>query len=177
MADRIEFSVSATPVETIQAGDGATNHDVMAAEVKQTVGGSGSAPVANYQGTNAKQGFGGSDATGGTKYYVNCVDNSYTQISAETAASFVYIKNTGYLYNSSSALGNLLPNKECVEVVTVNSGTTTIAFLAPGEAIVLKALASTKVLDCTKIKVKAFDSDGSSAAASDHIAVEFLVVN
>ena len=175
MADKIRYAVSVTPVEEI-TDEQANTHEVISGEVGKSLGGSGEAPVANYTpsggGEAAKQGY--FDAT---VNYFNCVDDSPTQIAEETTASFVFIKNTGYLFNSITALGDLLPNNEHVVVTTVNTGTTIIASLGKGEVIVLKALQSTKTIDCTKIKVQTFESNGSAAGATDHIAVEYLVVD
>ena len=181
MADRIQFANSATPIETLTSGDGVTTSDIMAGEVGVGLGGSGSAVVTNYQNSNATQGIGGSDAAPGVKYYVNCVDNSSTQISAEVSASFLMIKNTGKLYSSATVLGATVPvTGDHVLVTLVNSTTDPLAFLAPGESFMLHiggtGLAN-HVINCTKIKVQSFEGDGTAAAAADHIAVEFLAVD
>ena len=175
MADKVNFSVHATPIETLTSQDTQTTTDILAGEVATSVGGSGTAAVTDYQGTSAKQGIGGSDVDPGVRNYVNAVDNSYTQISAETAATFVYIKNTGKLFSNATTLG-ATGGTHCVAIATVNSGTTIISSLAAGEAIVLKALPANTPIDCTKIKVKTVESNGAAAGTDDHLAVEILVV-
>ena len=181
MADRIEFASSATPIETLASGDGATTSDIMAGEVATSLGGSGSAVVTDYQNSNASQGIGGSDAASGVKYYVNCVDNSSTAVSSESTASFIMIKNTGKLFSSSSALGETTPiTGDHVLVTCVNTTTNVLAFLAPGESFMMHiggtALANHPI-DCSKIKVQSYEGDGTAAAVTDHIAVEFLAVD
>ena len=171
MADSVQFSISCTPIEVPTVEEG-TASGIMASEVGKSLGGSGAAVVADFGATGALQGY--KDAAA---FYLECVDNSATQISAETTASFVFIKNTGKLFSSTSVLGAVLPNSEHIVVTTDNTGITVIASLAPGEALILKALQSTKTIDCTKIKVQTFESNGGSAGAADHIAVEFLVVD
>ena len=171
MADKVKFSVNCTPIEALASEESlGTDIEILASEVNKSLSGSGDATVADYSGAAAVQGY-----TGGTVNYVNCVDNSATQISSETTASFVFIKNTGYYFSTVTTLGAAAT--EHVVVTTVNTGTTTISSLAPGEAIVLKALQATKTLDCTKIKVQTFESNGGAAGTDDHLAVEILVVD
>ena len=181
MADRIQFAVSATPVETLTSGDGATTSDILAGEVARTLGGAGSAVVSNYQNSNATQGLGGSDAGPGINLYVNCVDNSATAISSEATASFLIIKNTGKLFSSTTALGEDVPvTGNHVRVSLVNTTTNNLAFLAPGEAFIMSiggTALSNFPIDCSKIFVQSYESDGTAAGAADHIAVEFLAVD
>jgi hypothetical protein len=171
MADSVKFSVTCTPIEEIGTEETLSPvPEIISSEVGKSLSGNGSAAVADYSGAAAVQGY-----TGGVVNYVNCVDDSATAISTETTASFVYIKNTGYYFSSVTELGAAAT--EHVVVTTVNTGTTVISSLGPGEAIVLKALQATKTLDCTKIKVQTFESNGSAAAGTDHLAVEILVVD
>ena len=181
MADNIQFGVSCTPVETVTSGDGVTTTDIMAGEVVSSLGGSGTAVVTNYQNSNATQGIGGSDAAPGVRYYVNCVNDSATAVSAESTASFLIIRNTGKLYSTRTALGTTVPvTGDHVLVVCHNSTTNVLAFLAPGEAFMMNVGGtglSNHPIDCSKIKVQSYESDGTAAGADDHIAVEFLAVD
>jgi len=182
MADNIQFACSATPVETLTSGgDGAATSDIIAGEVGKSIGGSGTAVVSDYQNSNATQGWGGSDATGGVSYYVNCVDDSATVISAESSASFIIIKNTGKVYSSATALGATCETTgDHVLVTLVNTTTNKLAFLAPGEAFMMSIGGTgmtNHVIDCSKIKVQSYTSAGAAAGAADHIAVEFLAVD
>lgn len=171
MADSVKFAVSVTPVEELTDEQGNV-HSVIAGEVGKSLGGNGSAVVVDFSDTAVKQGY-----LNATVNYLECVDNSSTQISAETTASFVFIKNTGYLFSSATVLGAALASHSVV-VTTINTGTTVIACLAAGEAIVLKSiLTNSQQIDCTKIKVQVFEADGSAAGAADHLAVEYLVVD
>ena len=181
MADNIQFSVNATPVETLTSGDGATTFDVLAGEVSASIGGSGTSVVSNYQNSNATQGVGGSDAAPGVRLYRLCVDDSATQVSTESSASFIIIKNTGKLYSSPTALGATVPvTGDHVLVTLVNSTTNKLAFLAPGEAFMMTIGGTgmaNHVIDCSKLFVQSYEGDGTAAAADDHIAVEFLAVD
>ena len=169
--DRVKFSVTCTPIEQISTEEALSPiPEIIASEVGKSLSGNGEAPVTAYNAAAAVQGY-----TGGVVNYMNCVDNSATAISTEDSASFVFIKNTGHFFNTVTELGE--STEEHVVVTTVNTGTTVISSLGPGEAIVLKALQATKSLDCTKIKVQTFEANGSSAAATDHLAVEILVVD
>ena len=175
--DKVKFSVICTPIEEIATEQALSPiPEIIASEVGKSLSGSGEATVASFDADSGS----GADASvqgylNGVVNYVNCVDNSATAISTHTTASFVYIKNTGYLYDAPTTLGVAMT--EHVVVTTVNTGTTTISSLGPGEAIVLKALQATKTLDCTKIKVQTFEANGSGAGTDDHLAVEILVVD
>jgi len=176
----IQFANSATPIETLTSEDGVTTTNIIAGEIAGSLGGSGSVVVTSYLGATAYQGIGG-DVAPGVRYYVNCVDDSATQISAEATASFLMIKNTGKIYNSQTALGVTVPvTGDHVLVTLVNTTTNVLAFLAPGESFMMHiggtALANHPV-DCSKIKVQSYEGDGTAAAAADHIAVEFLAVD
>lgn len=164
--NKIRYAISVVPVEQIADVDG-NNHDILASEIGKNLGGSGSALVTLYDGTAAVQGY-----TNHTVNYLECTDNAAVQISAETGASFVYIRNTGYTYSSATALGASSANS--VKVTTVNTGTTTISILDKDECIALKDDNGT--LDCTKIKVQTVTS-ANGAVTTDHLAVEILVVN
>ena len=167
--DTVNFSVSVTPIELL-ATENAGTESILASEVGKSLGGSGTANVASYAGSAADQGY--KDAA---VNYISCLDDSSTQISAETSASFVMIKNTGYYFDSATTLGSVAT--EHIVVTTENTRSTVIASLGPGEAFVLKALQATKTIDCTKIHVQTFEANGSAAGATDHLATEYLVVD
>tara|TARA_R100001594_G_scaffold143284_1_gene191061 strand:+ start:2125 stop:2685 length:561 start_codon:yes stop_codon:yes gene_type:complete len=186
MADKVRYSINAIPIEEvtkavtysseeegsvlIDTSDSA--HEVIATEVGKSFGGSGEAPVNDYSSNAGDQGW-----KNRTVNYANAVDDSYTALGGHTSASFVFIKNTGYLFSSTTALGDAAPSTGDHVEVAVNNGAITIAFLGPGECIALKALQATKTLDATDIKIKSFEDDGTAAGGSDHIAVEFFIVD
>lgn len=169
MADSVRYAISVDPLEEI-TDEQANTYTVISGEVGRSLGGSGVATVADYSAVAAVQGY--KDAT---VNYLNCVDDASTQISTETSASFVFIKNTGFYYSAATVLGAVAT--EHVVVTTVNTGTTVIASLGPGEAQIFKALQATQTIDCTKIKVRTYEANGGAAGASDHLAVELLIVD
>lgn len=172
MADLVQFAVSCTPTETPTVDHG-TGANIMATEVGQSLGGSGSAAVASYapgQGSDAAdgayQGF-----MSGTQYYREAIDSTdTTDISAESSASFVFIGNTGYTYSTATALGDALTAS-----VKVMVGTTLIAVLDAGEAIILKD--DNAGIDCSGIHVRTVTTAGANDTEIGHLAVAFLVVD
>lgn len=114
MAGTVIFAVSCTPTETPTVEEG-TASAVIATEVGKSLGGSGSVVVGAYDLTAANQGY-----LNATVNYKNCVDDSWTAISAEGTAKFVFIKNTGHLYSSETALGAALPDHLAVEYLVVD---------------------------------------------------------
>lgn len=169
---KVNFAVSCTPVET-PAVEYGTAGDQIASEVGKSLGGSGSIAMADFAGGAAVQGYNDQAAN-----YLECVDNSSTQISSETTAKFVFIKNTGRLFSTSSVLGAALADH--LVRVTAEGGTDTVvlATLNAGEAVIFKAEeVSNLPINCTYIKVRTYESDGSAAGATDHLAVEYLVTD
>ena len=171
MADSIQFSVSCTPVDELTDENSGT-HSVIAGEVKTSLGGSGVATVADYGGTAANQGY-----LNATVNYKEAPDGAGNEvaISAETTASFVFIKNTGHVFSSATALGDVEQSR--LLKVTTNSGGIILACLDAGEAIVLKGLQATGTIAANGIEVETVNSDGSEAAGGVHLAVEYLVVD
>jgi len=192
MADRVEWSIRATPIETVTKAVTYSNisntgdypnttdntYDVIATEVGASIGGSGTAVVTNYQNDNNNQGIGGQDAGPGVRYYTNCVDDSATAFIGGHTLTFFIIRNTGRLYSSRTELGGIVPaTGDHVLVTLVNTTTNVLSFLAPGEVFMMSiggTALSNHPLDVTKIKVQSFQSDGTAAGSDDHIAVEFL---
>jgi|2_EtaG_2_1085320.scaffolds.fasta_scaffold102580_2 hypothetical protein len=186
MADKITYSLSVTPIETVtqavtysnieDAANHATvtnnSHDVLATEVGTSLGGSGEATCGGYAASAADQGY-----LNQTVNYANAVDDSWTALGSESSATFVFVKNTGKLFSSVTALGDNAAATGDHVAVAVNNGAILISFLGPGECICLKALNATQTLDASDIKVKSFEDDGTAAAGTDHLAVEYLVVD
>ena len=167
MANQIRYNISVTPIETITSEDSTTTNDIIAGEVSGTLGSSGICVATNYQNTNAKQGIGGSDAAPGVKYYLDANDaNDTTSTSAETAIKFLYIKNTGYTFSSTSALG-----AASTLSVRVLAGSTVISVLDPGESIVLKD--DNGGINGTDIHCRTVNNNGSTGTL-DSVAVEYL---
>ena len=122
MADKITYSLSVTPIETVtqavtysnieDAANHATvtnnSHDVLATEVGTSLGGTGQAVCNGYAATAAYQGYFNQTVN----YRLADDANDSTDISAEASASFVFIKNTGkVLATDNTAV--LLPSNNC----------------------------------------------------------------
>ena len=153
MADRIQFVVSATPIETL-VDESAGDVDIIASEIGTALGGSGdSITLANYSSALAQQGYG--DA--GTVSYLDAIHTGEgTKLSTIEPCDAVFIKNTGHVYSSSTILGAVSTDyvmvvyKTLAEVDDSQSGWVEsqspytaanhyfmIAWLAPGQAIAL----------------------------------------
>ena len=165
MGDSIKYAVSVSPLEEI-ADEQANTYTVISGEVGRNLSGSGVAVVTNYGGTAAAQGY-----LNATVNYLECIDSTdATDISSETTASFVLIKNTGYTFSDATTLGATLAKS-----VKVMSGTTLLSLLDSGEVYVAKD--DNAGIDCTELHVRTVDVDGSNNAAAGHLAVEYLVVD
>ena len=171
MADSVQFSVSCTPVEEISDENSGT-HSILSGEVKTSLGGNGVAAVADYSATAAVQGY--KDAA---VNYKEAPDGSSGEvaISTESTASFIFIKNTGFVFSSATALGAVEESR--LLKVTTNSGAIILSCLDAGEAIILKGLQATGTMDASGIEVETVNSDGSEASGGVHLAVEYLVVD
>jgi len=166
MADKVTYSISCTPQEEL-GDENSGSHYIIASEVGKTLGGSGTATVADFGDTAGKQGY-----LNTTVNYHQCSDSSNSSdLSTETSATFIFIKNTGYTFSSVTALGVKLD--KAVKVM-VPGGTTLISVLDPGEAIVLKD--DNAGLD-GRFHVRTVDLDGSDNTSAGHLAVEYLVVD
>tara|TARA_R110002012_G_scaffold321243_3_gene548342 strand:+ start:142 stop:642 length:501 start_codon:yes stop_codon:yes gene_type:complete len=166
MADSIKFSVSCTPVEELTNENSGTS-SIISSEVGKSLGGNGLAVVADYAGSAANQGY-----LNATVNYFEALDSSdSTDLSSETTASFIFIKNTGYTFSTATALGDSL--SKALKIMAPG-GTTLISVLDPGEAIVLKD--DNRALD-GRFHVRTVDLDGSDNASAGHLAVEYLVVD
>ena len=168
MADRISYSVSVTPIETIAGEETSITNDIIASEIGKSFSGNGTATVTDYSGTAANQGY--KDRTVNYKEADDASD-AEDLVDSESTATFIYIKNTGYAFNSATVLGAAL-NKSLK--IMAPGGTTLISILDPGEAIVLKD--DNAGLD-GRFHVRTVDLDGSNNTGAGHLAVEYLVVD
>jgi len=166
MADSVQFSVSCTPVEELATENSGTSN-ILASEVNTSLGGSGTATVASYAGTAANQGY--LNAT--VNYFEGLDSSDSTDLSSETSATFIFIKNTGFTFSSATVLGASL--SKALKIMAPG-GTTIISVLDPGEAIVLKD--DNAGLD-GRFHVRTVDLDGSDNTSAGHLAIEYLVVD
>ena len=164
MADSVQFSVSCTPVEELATENSGTAN-IIASEVNKSLGGSGSATVTAYNGSAANQGY--LNAT--VNYFEGQDSNDTTDLSSETTATFIFIKNTGYTFSSATALGAKLD-----KALKIMVGSTPISILDPGEAIILKD--DNAGLDA-RLHVRTVDLDGGDNGSAGHLAIEYLIVD
>tara|TARA_R110000824_G_scaffold70768_2_gene181497 strand:- start:5309 stop:5809 length:501 start_codon:yes stop_codon:yes gene_type:complete len=166
MADKVKFRIHCTPLEDI-TDENLNTHTVMASEIGRTLGGAGEVVVADYAGTAANQGY-----LNKTVNYLSADDGagSHTDISAETSASFVFIKNTGRKFVDATTLGDPLTAS-----LLVMRASNTISILDAGEAIILKD--NNRGLNCTGIHVRTVTTAGADDATLTNLAVEYLVVD
>tara|TARA_B100000315_G_C14324626_1_gene472383 strand:- start:83 stop:604 length:522 start_codon:yes stop_codon:yes gene_type:complete len=173
MADKVTFAVSCTPQEELSTENSTTTY-VIASEVNKSLGGSGTATCASYAGTAANQGY-----LNATVNYLEAPDGAgnEVQISSESSASFVFIKNTGHIFSSATVLGDA--DTSATLKVTTNSGAILISNLAAGEAIVLKGKQSGSgaTIVASGIEVETVLSNGAETSGGNHLAVEYLVVD
>ena len=166
MADKVTFAVSCTPQEELSTENSTTTY-VIASEVNKSLGGSGTATCASYAGTAANQGY--LNAT--VNYFEGLDSADDTDLSSESSATFIFIKNTGFTFSSATALGAAL--SKALKIMAPG-GTTLISILDPGEAIVLKD--DNAGLD-GRFHVRTVDLDGSNNTSAGHLAVEYLIVD
>ena len=164
MADSVQFSVSCTPVEELATENSGTAN-IIASEVNKSLGGSGSATVSAYNGSAANQGY--LNAT--VNYFEGQDSNDTTDLSSESSATFIFIKNTGYTFSSATALGAKLD-----KALKIMVASTPISILDPGEAIILKD--DNAGLDA-RLHVRTVDLDGGDNASAGHLAIEYLIVD
>jgi hypothetical protein len=133
MASRVDFAVSATPVVTIAAGSEYPAVDTLATDVNKTLGSSGSATVT----WGSTVGY-----AAGAPAYVQSGANSGDGQTALTlgipaSCKFIYIRHTGCIFSSTSVLGAVSAAQLRITMAATTAVATTVAWLNPGEAIVL----------------------------------------
>jgi len=169
MGDYVRVSVHVEPVEELATENGGAE-DVLASEVGKTLGGESTPDVTDYSGTDSVQG-----QKDGAPYYKEIIDSAdTTALSTETTASCIVIRNTGYTYSSSSALGAALD--KTIKVMAGDNDKEPIAYLEPGACISLPC-GSGALLDASAIYLRTVDNDGGENASAGHLAGEFLVVD
>lgn len=133
MASRVEYAVSCTPIVTVAAGGEYPTTDLLASDVAKQLGGSGSVTVT--WGTTVGYAAGAAAyVTTGTNY---AAGQTALTLGTFTSTKFVFIKHTGYLYSSPSALGAATTAKLKITMAATIADATTVAILNAGEAIIL----------------------------------------
>ena len=128
MASRVDFAVSATPVYSHAAGEGAAV-DAIAADVGKSLGGSGS--VAHTWGTTVGYASGSPTlVAAGTNY---AESQTALTLGTFTTANLIFIKHSGFLSDGTTV--STVDVK--ITMAETIADATTVAVLGPGEAIVL----------------------------------------
>lgn len=135
MASRVEFSVGITPIVTIAAASESPAVDALCVDVAKSLGASGSTTVT----WGSTIGYAAGvpvypDTSSATNY---AVGQTAASLGTFTSIKFVFIKHTGYLYSSSSAVGAATTAKLKVCSAATIANATTVAVLNAGEAIIL----------------------------------------
>ena len=156
MADKLNFSVSITPIEELTTAEGGgETTDTMWPGTGKSLGGGGQLALAG--GIEGNIGYGGS----GVPAYVTtggALNASSTELRG------LFIRNTGFEYSSPTVLG-----AASTDNVTVTVGAKVIADLGPGQAMFLpNAGGAANDLDPAEFTV--------TKTGSTELAVEFLAV-
>jgi len=122
MASRVLVSVSVTPIYTATNAE-MNDTDVVAKDVGKIVGGTGSTTVTWGSTTGYSAGAPVYESTGN---YIST-----------TSAKFVFIKHTGFTYNSSSELGVVTNATLTITIGDTGLDESVLAVLNPGQAIAL----------------------------------------
>jgi len=104
--DKVQFAVSATPIEGVGAAQqGSAVSYIIASETAGDIGGSGTV-LALETGWDGSGGAAHGYASG-TKYYISSAKaTTPTAFGSLAAVEFVIIKHSGYEYSSATALGD-----------------------------------------------------------------------
>ena len=123
----VRWSVSATPVAKETGDDGGTMaHDTIHENIRKSLGGSGTTT------TDGATDFGGAwtDGTSATPY-LNAAASGGVAIG-DGDSTFIYVKHTGFIYSSSTALGAVSTN-----VIHIKLDAEICGCLRPGEGWII----------------------------------------
>ena len=165
MSDNIKITTYIEPREELTSDDSDIT-TIVASEVGKNLGGSVTIDVTDFSNTASEQGY-----LNKTVNYLEAVDDvGTTDISSLATAKFVFIKNTGFAFDSVTELGAALDKSLKVMIAT-----TMISILPAGGHITL--IDVNGGLNCTTIHVRTVDNDGSDNASAGHLAVLKLVTD
>ena len=140
MAGRVEFSASMTPIVTIAAVSGASAaHDVMETDIGKSIGGSGSVATTSSTAhttvgySSGSPAYGKAIANGGTKVQLGADATDY---------KMVFIKHTGFEYNSSSELSTTANTQSLIVYIetTANMATSAKFTIPDGGAVCIPSI-------------------------------------
>jgi len=168
MADTVQYAVSVTPVEEVTSGEDSVTSNIMWPGTGGSLGGSGSYDIGTHE-TNL-----GYNRSGGTITKTICSTNGTNGVvlnSSNTECNGIFIKNTGFLCDGTTASESITTTKittNCCVTITVNSKI--IASLGAGEAIFFpNHLNHANDLDPAEFTVK--------STVAENVGVEYLVVD
>lgn len=166
----IDFSVSITPkIKQLQSGDTQSSSDLyyIDDEIGKTLGGSGkSGGAADGDGTTLTAS--GDDVTGWASGSPTYVTSNATTITG-SSHGMGFIKHTGHLFSSSSALGEAVTKTSgkwtTAESITLTFGgsTSVVCTLYPGEGMVLPRWSAGACVTAT-------------GSGSNHMAIEYALI-
>ena len=175
MADKVRFSVSVQPIEDVGASQqgGASNY--IAASEAFAGGGTGEVGGSGDSLTGITIEASGADEDGylnGAKAYRQATavaDGSAVAMPSLANVGFVYFKHTGYEYSSTTTLST---TANTTDLLTIIAGSTVIARLASGEAIVLPVRETTNL---SAFKIASTDgANVATTAGANAIAMEYM---
>ena len=160
---KVTYKVMMTPLTTVAASAGSyAAHDVVNQDIGKQLNGTADVTVD----TAAHTTVGYAD---GVVAYIEAADGAKTQLGADnTAYDFIYIKHTGFIYSSATAVGNVATELLDVYIET-SAGSTYIKIcsIPSGGAMCLPN----------------FPAQGANlgihvqpASGSNHIAVEYALI-
>ena len=153
MATRLDYKVSATPIVLHSAGEGQADIHSIATDVGKTIGGAGTI-VVDWTDTLP--------ATFPTYVSIDTTAAGLVLNSDSGSNDFIWIKNTGHLFDSATALG-ATSTSTCE--VKLGTGGPVICILSPGAGILIPSPGSTYEAA----------NDYYLKSSSDTIAIEWLV--
>jgi len=154
MADHIVFKVKVTPIEELTDEQGNTVKTI-SGEVGVSLGGGGeSVDIANYSGSASVQGYKGNAVN-----YIDATHSNGGTALLTAERDFIFIKNTGYKFSSTTVLGSVTTDYLMVAIREVAFGSGSdggyqnssnvaqihfyeVAWLRPGAAVILPCGAS-----------------------------------
>jgi len=142
MSNRIEFSVSCTPVVSVAAGENVAV-DTIAKDMQKSLGGSGKVESGETSPSVTVDFTTTTGYSGNTVAYqnINASVSTVNILADASAYDFICIRHTGHKYSDATTLGSAT-----TMAVDIYVGTQCIGALRPGEGIVLPLRSKTGVV-------------------------------
>jgi len=176
MADTVRFAVSVTPIEDVGTSQiGGVSNYITASECFNG-GGSGEVGGSGDSLTGITIEDTGVDEDGylnGAPLYRQATavaDGSAVAMPSLAAVGFVYFKHTGFEFSSLTSLSD--SNANTADLLTIIAGSTVIARLAAGEAIVLPVRETTNLNAFSIASTNGTNVD--TTAGNNDIAMEYM---